>query len=53
MKEEERSVDYVEREGEIVRRETERSQRKKKVLMKNQGKGLYEKGFFFNKIKID
>ena len=37
MKEEERSVDYVEREGEIVRRETvERDfKRKKKVQMKN------------------
>ena len=41
MKEEERSVDYVKQEGEIVRRQTdERDLKKKKnVQMENQGKG--------------
>ena len=47
MKKEEKSVDYVEWEGEIVRRETDAIdiKRKKKVQMKNLGKDRSEKGF--------
>ena len=45
MKEEERSVDYVEREGKIVKRERFKKKKKKKVQMKNLGKDRSEKGF--------
>ena len=48
MKEEERSVDYVERERDIVKKETEHLKKKKKVRWTIRVKGRSEKIFFFN-----
>ena len=48
MKEEERSVDYVERERDIVKKETEHLKKKKKVRWKIRVKGGFENVFFFN-----
>ena len=47
MKEEERSVDYVERERDIVKKETEHLKKKKKVRWTIRVKGRSEKIFFF------
>ena len=47
MKEEERSVDYVERERDIVKKEMEHLKKKKKVRWKIRVKGRSKKVFFY------